>query len=53
MHIVRQHVGRHMMAAPPYVIDGRRPPVHRPAPLLGEHTAEVLEELGQVLSGQA
>jgi crotonobetainyl-CoA:carnitine CoA-transferase CaiB-like acyl-CoA transferase len=53
MHIVRRHVGRHMMASPPYLIDGRRPLVHRPAPLLGEHTAEVLEELGHALSGQA
>ncbi|HEY2706804.1 MAG TPA: CoA transferase [Caulobacteraceae bacterium] len=52
MHIVRRHVGRHMMASPPYLIDGHRPPVTRPAPLLGEHTAEVLEELGHALSGQ-
>jgi crotonobetainyl-CoA:carnitine CoA-transferase CaiB-like acyl-CoA transferase len=52
MHIVRRHVGRHMMASPPYLIDGQRPRVTRPAPLLGEHTAEVLEELGQALSGQ-
>jgi crotonobetainyl-CoA:carnitine CoA-transferase CaiB-like acyl-CoA transferase len=41
----RRHVGRHIMAAPPYSIDGVRPAVERPAPLLGEHTAEVLAEL--------
>jgi crotonobetainyl-CoA:carnitine CoA-transferase CaiB-like acyl-CoA transferase len=46
MSIERRHVGRHLMASPPYRIDGARPPVTRPAPLLGEHTAEVLDELG-------
>jgi crotonobetainyl-CoA:carnitine CoA-transferase CaiB-like acyl-CoA transferase len=43
--IERRYVGRHIMAAPPYRIDGERPAVDRPAPLLGEHTAEVLAEL--------
>jgi crotonobetainyl-CoA:carnitine CoA-transferase CaiB-like acyl-CoA transferase len=45
MRIERRHVGRHLMAAPPYRIDGERPAVLRPAPLLGEHTAEVLDAL--------
>jgi crotonobetainyl-CoA:carnitine CoA-transferase CaiB-like acyl-CoA transferase len=42
MRLERRYVGAHLMPAPPYRIDGRRPAVHRPAPLLGEHTAEVL-----------
>jgi crotonobetainyl-CoA:carnitine CoA-transferase CaiB-like acyl-CoA transferase len=45
MRIERRYVGRHLMAAPPYRIDGERPAVLRPAPLLGEHTAEVLDAL--------
>lgn len=45
MRIERRHVGRHLMAAPPYRIDGHRPAITRPAPLLGEHTAEVLGAL--------
>jgi alpha-methylacyl-CoA racemase len=32
--------------APPFVIDGVRPPESRPAPRQGEHTLEVLQELG-------
>jgi crotonobetainyl-CoA:carnitine CoA-transferase CaiB-like acyl-CoA transferase len=51
--IERRYVGRQTMAAPPYRIDGVRPPVTRPAPLLGEHTAEVLHELGVADSGVA
>lgn len=47
MRIERRHVGRHLMAAPPYRIDGERPTITRPAPLLGEHTAEVLGALQQ------
>jgi crotonobetainyl-CoA:carnitine CoA-transferase CaiB-like acyl-CoA transferase len=43
--IERRHVGRHLMAAPPYRVDGQRPAITRPAPLLGEHTAEVLGQL--------
>jgi crotonobetainyl-CoA:carnitine CoA-transferase CaiB-like acyl-CoA transferase len=31
--------------AEPIRIDGRRPPVRLPPPLLGEHTDEVLAEL--------
>ena len=45
LYLDRRHVGRHIMAAPPYLIDGDRPVVTRPAPLLGEHTAEVLQDL--------
>jgi crotonobetainyl-CoA:carnitine CoA-transferase CaiB-like acyl-CoA transferase len=30
----------------PFAVGGTRPPVRRPAPSLGEHTREVLEELG-------
>ena len=45
MRIERRHVGLHLMAAPPYRVDGVRPPITRPAPLLGEHTAEVLGDL--------
>jgi crotonobetainyl-CoA:carnitine CoA-transferase CaiB-like acyl-CoA transferase len=45
MRIERRHVGRHLMASPPYRIDGERPAIQRPAPLLGEHTAEVLRQL--------
>jgi crotonobetainyl-CoA:carnitine CoA-transferase CaiB-like acyl-CoA transferase len=48
--IERRHVGRHLMAAP-YRVGGTRPIVTRPAPLLGEHSAEVLEELGAAFSG--
>jgi crotonobetainyl-CoA:carnitine CoA-transferase CaiB-like acyl-CoA transferase len=30
----------------PFAVGGARPPVRRPAPRLGEHTREVLEEIG-------
>jgi crotonobetainyl-CoA:carnitine CoA-transferase CaiB-like acyl-CoA transferase len=30
----------------PFAVDGRRPPVRKPAPSLGQHTREVLLELG-------
>jgi crotonobetainyl-CoA:carnitine CoA-transferase CaiB-like acyl-CoA transferase len=32
----------------PFHYDGERPPLVRPAPTLGEHTEEVLAELGIV-----
>lgn len=38
----RRHVGRHLMPSAPWAYDGRRPALLRPAPLLGEHTEEVL-----------
>lgn len=38
----RPVVGRHLVAACPFRFDGRRPRLRRPAPLLGEHTGEVL-----------
>ena len=40
----RRHVGSHVVPRAPYAIDGGFPPWHRPAPTLGEHTAEVLAE---------
>ncbi|MBX3481997.1 CoA transferase [Phenylobacterium sp.] len=40
--MTRAHVGCHMMLAPPYRIDGVRPALRAPAPLLGEHTGQVL-----------
>jgi formyl-CoA transferase len=30
----------------PFAVGGSRPPVRRPAPRLGEHTREVLGEIG-------
>lgn len=41
----RRYVGRHMMASAPYLVEGRRLTVRRPAPLVGEHTDEVLVAL--------
>jgi formyl-CoA transferase len=38
--------GRARMLAFPFTASGVRPPVRRAAPLLGEHTLEVLRELG-------
>lgn len=42
----RPYVGRHTVAAPAFRFDGRRPPLRRPAPTLGQHTTEVLTEAG-------
>jgi crotonobetainyl-CoA:carnitine CoA-transferase CaiB-like acyl-CoA transferase len=39
-------LGTLKMPAPPMVLDGARPEAQRPPPALGEHSAEVLEELG-------
>ncbi|HMN45694.1 MAG TPA: CoA transferase [Povalibacter sp.] len=44
----RAFVGRHLVAASPFRIDGARPPLQRPAPLLGEHSAEVAAELNRL-----
>ncbi len=41
----RAVVGRHLVAASPFRIDGVRPRLRCPAPLLGEHSAEVMAEL--------
>jgi crotonobetainyl-CoA:carnitine CoA-transferase CaiB-like acyl-CoA transferase len=38
----RQVVGRHLVGASPFRFDGLRPRLRRPAPLLGQHTQEVL-----------
>lgn len=43
----RRYVGRHIIPASPFVYDWVRPPLRTPAPTLGEHTAEVLAELGR------
>ena len=40
--IERRYVGRHINPAAPFMYDGRRLTLRRPAPTLGEHTAEVL-----------
>jgi crotonobetainyl-CoA:carnitine CoA-transferase CaiB-like acyl-CoA transferase len=44
----RRYIGAHFTPQAPFRLDGERPPVVRPAPTLGEHTAEVLAELGIV-----
>jgi crotonobetainyl-CoA:carnitine CoA-transferase CaiB-like acyl-CoA transferase len=40
----REYAGRHTVAAAVFRFDGRRPPLTRPAPTLGQHTAELLPE---------
>jgi len=42
----RRYIGDHFTPQPPFRYDGERPAVTRPAPTLGEHTEEVLAELG-------
>jgi len=44
----RRYIGDHFTPQPPFRYDGARPVVTRPAPTLGEHTEEVLAELGIV-----
>jgi crotonobetainyl-CoA:carnitine CoA-transferase CaiB-like acyl-CoA transferase len=44
----RRHVGEHLTPAAPLRFDGARPAVRTAAPLLGEHTDEVLGEVGVV-----
>jgi crotonobetainyl-CoA:carnitine CoA-transferase CaiB-like acyl-CoA transferase len=41
-----QDLGRYAAARPPLTVDGERVLHHAPAPRLGEHTAEVLQEAG-------
>ena len=45
--IERRYVGRHIIPATPFLYDGNRLEIRNPAPTLGEHTAEVLAELGR------
>jgi crotonobetainyl-CoA:carnitine CoA-transferase CaiB-like acyl-CoA transferase len=49
----RRYIGAHLTPRPPFRHDGERPPVIRPAPVLGEHTDEVLEEFGIARAPQA
>ncbi len=56
----RRHLGRHLVSAAPYRIDGARPPLGSAAPTLGEHNVEVLTgvlgltdaEIGQLLDAK-
>ncbi len=45
LEMQRPFVGRHLVGASPFRFDGKRPALRLPAPVLGEHTAEVLAEL--------
>jgi crotonobetainyl-CoA:carnitine CoA-transferase CaiB-like acyl-CoA transferase len=42
----RPYIGDHLIPNSPIRFDGVRLPISRPAPTLGQHTAEVLAELG-------
>lgn len=42
----RRYIGEHVVPQSPILFDNRRPAIHRPAPWVGESTAEVLRELG-------
>ena len=42
----RAYIDDHFTPQAPFRYDGERPPVVRPAPVIGEHTDEVLAELG-------
>jgi len=44
----RAYIDDHFTPEAPFRYDGARPPVVRPAPTIGEHTEEVLAELGIV-----
>ncbi|MDP6496076.1 MAG: CoA transferase, partial [Dehalococcoidia bacterium] len=39
-------VGKHTVEGAPWKLSRTPPRVHSPGPLLGEHTGEVLQELG-------
>jgi crotonobetainyl-CoA:carnitine CoA-transferase CaiB-like acyl-CoA transferase len=41
----RRYIGDHLIPHAPIRFDGDRPPVRRPAPTLGEHSAEAIAEL--------
>ena len=41
----RRYVGVHLTPQPPFRFDGLRPALTRPAPVLGEHTHEVLSQI--------
>jgi crotonobetainyl-CoA:carnitine CoA-transferase CaiB-like acyl-CoA transferase len=49
----RRYIEHHFTPQPPFRVDGERPTFTRPAPLLGEHTEEVLAELGIERGGQS
>jgi crotonobetainyl-CoA:carnitine CoA-transferase CaiB-like acyl-CoA transferase len=42
----RRYVGEHLTPQPPFRYDGKRPILNRSAPTLGEHTQEILVEIG-------
>jgi len=44
IEVDRDLIGPHPEGAAPYRLDGERPAVRRPAPLLGEHQHEILDE---------
>ncbi|MFT3976429.1 MAG: CoA transferase [Sphingomonas bacterium] len=43
--IRRRYVGEHVIAAPVFHVDGRRLPIYRPAPIFGEHSADIAAEI--------
>jgi crotonobetainyl-CoA:carnitine CoA-transferase CaiB-like acyl-CoA transferase len=51
LEMERQFVGHHIVGASPFRFDGARPRLRLAAPLLGEHTAEVLAEIGHLGGG--
>ena len=47
----RRYVGAHVLPRAPYALDGRRPAVSLPAPTLGEHSAQVLQQAVRSIFG--
>jgi crotonobetainyl-CoA:carnitine CoA-transferase CaiB-like acyl-CoA transferase len=41
----RRHVGMHVLPRAPYALDGVVPPIRSPAPTLGQHNADVLQQI--------
>ena len=41
----RRYVGTHVLPRAPYRLDGAAPALHRPAPTLGQHNAEILHDV--------